>query len=98
MTEREHCAELAEVIVRALHARRGDYHHDHCHFVSDLIERERAAARRDGLRAGVELARENAEISETDGWVRTAPFIEWRSVERKLELAIRALGDAEEKP
>lgn len=51
------------------------------------IDRLRSVAE-SSLRSGFELARENAEVSESDGWHRTDPYIYWDVAEKALEKAL----------
>jgi len=44
-----------------------------------------------GMRAGFEVAVENAEVSEHDGWQRTAPFVEWGPARKALEARVAAV-------
>lgn len=49
----------------------------------------RAERRRERyLREGFALAKDNAEISDWDGWEDTAPFIDWRAADKALEDAV----------
>lgn len=50
-------------------------------------QQERDAARVERVkwvRAGFDIAQEHAEVSETDGWHRVDPHIDWAMAERKL--------------
>jgi hypothetical protein len=57
-----------------------------------LIPRVQADAKaegwREGLQAGFDIARDNAEISEHDGWHRTGPRNDWTVAEKELAAAL----------
>ena len=48
----------------------------------------------EALRAGFEIAVDHAEVSEDDGWQRTAPFVEWGPACKALEAAVQTVAAA----
>ena len=53
--------------------------------LSQLIADVKREARAEGIREGVELAKEHAEVSEHDGWHKHNPIIDWQFVDTELE-------------
>lgn len=54
-------------------------------------EAREKAARIEGLREGFDLAEENAEVSDSDGWHKLDPFIDWDIAYAARDRRIREL-------
>jgi len=65
---------------------------------AEAIACELRGARPASIQQGFDLAYDNAEISEHDGWHRVAPFIEWGIARKALDAALSGVTPAAKLP